>query len=101
MQVIKFSHKYYKMPKVVKIVPTTLMQVLVCDKQHLSTNFLEYDTAYPTEKGMENYELPEGGLLVLILNTGGFVWTTLRRHTQEKERYYRTLQGQEVKIEIG
>lgn len=97
---IKFSHEYYKMPA--NLNTARLLQVIIVEKSELSKEFIEYDTAYPLDKrvpweGNGHYELPEGRMLLLLLQSG-WLWTTLRRWTPEKERYYKELTGQEIEI---
>ena len=104
--VIKFSHKYLKMPFFVEDddKETILIQIFVCEKKDLSEDFIDYDTEYNDENGeFKNYLLPEGKLIVLVLHTEGMhgFWTTLRRATPDKERYYRSLIGSRVKIIIN
>lgn len=99
MNTIKFSHRYTKMPADTS--RTRLLQVFVCDRKDLGELFVNYDTAY--SEG--SYELPKGKLIVLVLQSFngrffGDLWTTIRRFIPYKEKYYRSLLGQEVKIEI-
>ena len=108
MHKIKFSHDYYKFPSAKNI--SLLSQVVITDKSELSDSFIEYDTLFrnwtknpktPLPDGM--YELPKGKLILLLLiaNEGkGWLWTTIRRWTPEKEKYYRSIQGQNVEIVI-
>jgi len=97
---IKFSHRYYKMPVCVK--NTYLLEVLTADRKDLILGFIIYDTEYP--KG--HYELPKGKLLVLLLLTPikagkeNYLWTTIRRWTPEKEKYYKSLRGSQVEVVI-
>jgi hypothetical protein len=104
MKQIKFSHKYYKLP--MNVGTATLLQVLTINKEDLSPEFVEYDTSYPangkySEEGTpdKHYPLPNGKLLLLILQTG-WIWTTIRRWTPEKERYYRGSIGETFNIAI-
>jgi hypothetical protein len=103
MNSIKFSHRYFKMPPA-HMKTARLLQVLIADKKELSPEFVEYDTAYKEiecnpEEETKHYPLPDGKLIILLLQTG-WVWTTIRRWTPAKESYYRSLQGQELKIEM-
>lgn len=115
MNNIKFSHSYEKMPEKIKDedTETILLEVLNTDKKELSDNFIRYDTGYfeeeffnEEESSFKQYPLPPGKLLVLILLSycGEFthpvLWTTVRRWTTEKEKYYRSIRGEEVKIII-
>lgn len=103
MNKIKFSHDYEKKPLYTD--NTTLLEVFtVADKKDLSKQFLLYDTKYKGEDG--GYILPDGKLLILLLHSFNYdscaweLWTTCRRWTAKKERYYRSLRGQTVLIEI-
>ncbi len=104
---IKFSHRYMKMPDLEKTI-TFLLEVVTIDQKELSSDFVDYDTSYFEGMGRElikrNFSLPKGKVLILILNSPysfkANLWTTIRRYTPEKERYYKGLRGQEVKIVI-
>lgn len=109
MPTIKFSHEYDKLP--IADLSACLLDVLVIDRKELHESFIEYDTRYlewvyvghiriPKVK---NYPLPSGKVLVLLLLSKNQkrLFTTIRRWTPEKEKYYRNLRGQEVKIEIA
>jgi hypothetical protein len=90
----------------------TLLEVLfVGSKEELSKEFINYDTEYHQwnhfEKRIDinHFPLPKGALIVLILmiNKPGanpFLFTTIQRHTPEKEKYYRELRGQTVDIKF-
>ena len=93
MRKIKFSHEYAKMPEGFE--RSTLMEVLIADRSDLCPEFIEYDTAIIAAG---NYPLPRGKLLVLLLQTDTTLelWTTIRRWTAEKEKYYRSLRGEFV-----
>ena len=97
MRKIKFSHEYMKMPEGFE--QSALLEVLVADRSDLCPEFVEFDTAI-CDAG--NYPLPRGKLLVLLLQTEETLelWTTIRRYTPEKERYYRGLRGEYVACEI-
>lgn len=108
MKTIKFSHEYKKIPRSEEPRDTFLLEVLTVDKKDLGKDFIEYDTTYYERMGDElikkNYPLPKGKVLVLLLNSPyafqAHLWTTVRRHTPEKEAYYRGLRGQKVHIDI-
>ena len=101
MNKIKFSHLYTKMP--FDREKTQLLEVLIADKKELSKEFIRYDTHID---GGREYNLPEGKLIVLLLfslqedSMAWELWTTVRRRTPEKEKYYRSLRGQNVEIVI-
>lgn len=103
MRTIKFSHKYYKMPK--DISDTTLYQVFVVKDTELSNVFRGYDTTYENRFGdAREYPIPDGLVLVLLFSSlsdyRDFLWTTILRWTEKKEKLYRSLMGEDVKIEI-
>jgi hypothetical protein len=102
MRTIKFSHKYYKMPE--DVTNASLIQVFLCDRKDLSSDFIAYDTGYENEYGDYNeYNLPKGKVMVLLLrsNTGKErLWTTIRRWTPRKEEYYKSMVGEEFEISI-
>ena len=106
MSEIKFSHEYDKMPPYPWVgSKTTLLEVLRAYKEDLSPEFILYDTAYQENKEMKYYPLPDGPLIILILQTEycaepAFVWTTIRRWTKEKEAYYRAQRGMEFDITV-
>lgn len=82
--VIKFSHKYNKMPEGFE--HSKLLDVLLVPIQELSKQFLEYDTTY--EGG--NYPLPKKGMFMILLlqSEKAHLWTTIRRSTKWKLAYY-------------
>lgn len=93
--IIKFSHLYDKMP--IDPSPSTLLEVFVVNND-LSDGFVNYDTQM---SGGGKYRLPNGQKLVLLLqNRDGVLWTTIRRHTSCKERYYREIRGSIVNIVV-
>jgi hypothetical protein len=98
MKTIKFSHHYCKMPTA--ITESVLLEVLEVQLADLSQVFLNYDTT--TSKGFQ-YHLPKTGMYLLLLlydEKGCELWTTLRRATPEKRKYYRDAIGETFKIEI-
>ena len=99
MQTIHFSHKYIKTRNTVNGFKDTaiLLEIFLTTKAELSPDFIIYDTTIITG---EQYSLPTGKLIVLLLQSYGEVWTTCRRWTAEKEAYYRALRGQQVRIKV-
>jgi len=102
MNKIKFSHKYYKFPSAYQ--KSQLTQVIVIEESEISQTFRMYDTSFRDGIGKEGmYPLPRGKLILIILvaNEGkGWLWTTIRRWTPEKDRYYRGLVGHVVECEV-
>lgn len=93
--IIKFSHLYDKMP--IDPSPSTLLEVFVVNDD-LSDGFVNYDTRI---SGGGKYRLPNGQKLVLLLqNRDGVLWTTIRRCTSCKLRYYRGIRGADVNIVV-
>lgn len=95
VKAIKFSHYYEKFPAV--LTPTFLKGIRIKHYNDLTEEFIQKDTAI---KGGGNYPLPKTKLMILDLWTEGEYWTTVRRWTPDKEKYYRSLIGQEVKIVV-
>jgi hypothetical protein len=100
MQTIKFSHVYKKMPEHVTYLQTYVTEVLATHYDDLSEEFIRLDTEYAGGY----YDLPKTKLLIIELWSdtinGGHRWQTVRPWTKQKEEYYRSLRGQQVKIEI-
>jgi len=91
MTQIKFSHIYNKLLDSHDDVigKATLLQVIPIKLEDLSADFIDYDTDYGT------YQLPvKGEYMMLIFLKPSFgcpnlnLFTTLRRWTPEKYRYY-------------
>lgn len=100
MNKIKFSHKYFKMPKPIasrSCNSAMLLAVLNTTKDQLKEEFIHYDTLAVTG---DKYELPEGRLMVLLLLSSE-LWTTVRRWSPEKEKYYKSKIGEIFEIEIS
>lgn len=92
---IKFSHNYKKLRGLKNGDKVKLLQVIDVKLEHLSNSFLMYDTG-----GV--YKLPKrGNYLMLIFEKGlGDIFTTLRRWTDTKAKYYRTMEGRFLEILI-
>lgn len=102
---IRFSHEYLKMPTINEMPPkrALLLDCIQVEKDRLSKEFTEYDTAYLDleQQDIQYYKLPAGRLILLLLKSGDHLWTTIRRFTEEKWGYYRSNIGQEFEIVIG
>jgi len=102
---VKFSHEYRKFPPGLNDGDTILLEVLNTIKAELSERFLVYDTEFEDGEG-GYYELPDGPLIVLLLLTRfspprkPVLWTTVRRSGESKNKYYCSLRGKTVPIEI-
>ncbi len=92
---IKFSHNY---PKLHAQKTATLMAVYFRNRDVLTDKFIEYDTAF--DGG--HYPLPDNHYLVLVfLGDEMIPFTTVRRWTEEKEKYYRDAIGCTFEIDNG
>lgn len=99
---IKFSHEYYKLPT------SKCATLIICkeiDLESQTEHFKNYDTAFGSEPELYeplHYPLPKKGnylLLAFISDTGAF-FTTLRRATPQKTKYYESLVGREFEVVI-
>ena len=99
MRTIRFSHVYDKFPVGHEV--SKLLEIFVADSKDLHDGFVEYDTAFG-EDG-ENYLLPRGKLIVMLLQTRDdkALWTTMRRCTPSKLKYYSGLRGSYVKCVVN
>jgi lipopolysaccharide biosynthesis glycosyltransferase len=94
---IKFSHRYTKMPDRDRSI---LLQVFKTHYRDLSNVFIAYDTEI--RNSHDYHPLPKTDLIVLFLIADdGKTWTTICRWIPQKEKCYRSITGQEVKIEIA
>lgn len=97
MATIKFSHRYTKLPP--RPDPSYLLEVFVVDRSDLHSSFIDYDT-HIVDGG--NFKIPIGKVLVLLLQSeSGAIWTTIRRFTDDKYEYYKSLRGRSVHIDIA
>lgn len=82
---IKFSHKYVKFPKL--YTPSQLIEIFKVHFRDLHNEFLNYDTKTLIDGAY--YKLPDDYLIVLILLAdNNRLWTTIRRYTEVKYKYY-------------
>ena len=100
--VIKFLHKYVKMPPDVESLDTYIKRIVVTQYSALTPDQIEKDTALV---GGGHYELPRDWLIKIELYSdtpgGAFEWATMRRFTEYKFDYYKSLEGKQVIIKIG
>lgn len=96
---IKFSHDY---PKLHGQKKATLLAVLKGESIKLDSDFIKYDTSFIREDGTQAcYDLPAGLVLVLFFIGDKLIpFTTVRRWTEEKEKYYRANIGKNFEINI-
>ncbi len=84
MITINFSHRYKKLNVLDETETAVLLQVFETDFSNLSSSFISYDT----DDGL--YKLPKKGMcLVLLFQGKKGIFTTVRRSTEEKARYYK------------
>jgi hypothetical protein len=102
MRTIRFSYPdYEKFQKIHKRPPftATLLQVFLLQNDDVSEWFREYDTKYYTEKGADYYPLQGSrSWIVLLFETDGLLFTTMRSATTSKLQYYKDSQGEEFEI---
>jgi len=111
MKQIKFSHFYLKFgDKITNGSEVILVGVQRVFLQNLTKQFLDTDTAYLKKDGtIGYYELPKTGeYLHLTFRTEGkgeyaIMWefSTLRRLTPEKGKYYSAALGETFKVAIN
>jgi len=101
MKTIKFSHYYKKLYCRAGINPeefARLLAVIPVNLEDLHPAFFLYDT------DMGKYSLPKKGKYLLLLfdkhPPGYNLFTTLRRSTPTKEKYYRKSIGETFEVEI-
>lgn len=86
---IKFSHKY---PKLHNQTSARLVHIITRDRSELPDTFVEYDTVYNFGElydDTDHYPLPNGKYMILVFVGNEFIpFTTVRRWTEEKFRYY-------------
>lgn len=101
MAKIKFSHNYLKMP--IQTECAKLLQIFIVDKNELSRTFIKYDTQYMENGCPKEYPLPNGKLIVLLFDDedNNCIFTTIRRWTQQKEEYYRSLIDKYLDVEVS
>lgn len=96
MAKIKFSHEYKKMRKQTQ--NAELIALRLAEYQVLTPELIKYDTE--TIEG-KFYELPKTKLIKLFFDGDkGIPYCTLRRYTPEKWKYYESLIGKVLVLEI-
>ena len=97
--IIKFSHRYDKLPDKVECYTTWLVWVETIDSKDISTYFKYHDTLYLDDLGQQSYPLPEGKCLLLIFVThSSKFFPTIRRWTPRKEAYYKSNINQNFQV---
>ncbi len=78
--------------------PTYIHNVTKIHYNDLTEEEIEKDTAI-SDGG--NYNLPQMWLIKIELWTQGQAWSTMRPFNPEKMKYYQSLIGFEIKVEIN
>jgi len=94
--IIKFSRKF---AKIRGVTDAKLIDVAVVQLENLSLEFIKYDT----DGGMYDRLPKRGEYLMLIFSKGDSrenIFTTLRRATDEKRRYYRNQIGRQFVVVV-
>lgn len=96
---IKFSHNY---PKLHGQQTARLLDVEIKDRRAMQQKFIEYDTRYHDDGGLQGYyPLSPGKHLILVFfGDAGIPFTTVRSWTAGKESYYRELIGKLFSVVI-
>ena len=111
MPTIKFTHAgYRKLYNPVSDTPVKtarLLDVVDFELSSMSEPMRDYDTTYETDDQDGKYPLAQHGLALLLIfqkPTQGMkafnVFTTIRRYTGEKQRYYRSMIGKVFDVVI-
>ena len=100
MRTIRFSHRYEKMP--IEIKTAVLLGVEAWDVEKLPASFKDYDAEYEGEGATLYYHLPEKGKVIVLFLWGEHtLFTTIRRWSPSKEKYYRDLVGCDFLIDLA
>jgi hypothetical protein len=93
MNQILFSHNYPKLWTQTKAILVDIRYIV--NPNAMNDKLKEYDTFWKEEDGTCGYyELPKGLLLQLFfIGNDNIPFSTMRRHTPEKEMYYRRMIG--------
>lgn len=102
---IAFSHHY---PKLHNQVRARLLKVAVVDVEKLDPAFVHYDTVYIERDGLfpqieKHYPLPASGKVIVLFFVGNLLipFSTVRRWTPEKERWYTGMTNMVFEVKIG
>ena len=94
-KILKFSYEdYFKFGNLPLPMDLKLLQCFRCHHNDLSDEFIDYDTRH----GNGNYKLPNTELIVLVLWVVPFLMITCRRYTPRKFDYYKSLEGETLKL---
>ena len=93
---IKFSHRY---PKLHDQKSARLVHIHLVSRSDMCADFIEYDTIFRNGNDIDHYPLPSGKYMVLVFLGDKLIpFTTARRHTEEKFRYYQDAIGRDFEI---
>jgi len=102
MNKIKFSDDYEKLPKIWQNTKATLLSIVApIDIEELKNTlpaFITYDTKYRLTDGVYDLNFKTGIILILIHHNTGIPFTTIRRYTTQKYRYYHDQIGETFQI---
>jgi len=102
MNKIKFSHMYKKLEGIEKNKPVALIDVMSISLCRLSKYFIEYDTSFMDDDVWDNYPLKDGTyLLLFFMDKNWKLFTTIRRETPSKKKYYVDNIGCEFELVIN
>ena len=103
--VINFSHHY---PKLHAQERARLIRVVISDVKALPRSFVHYDTVYLDRDGLfpqteKYYALPESGNVLILYFVGNQLipFSTVRRWTAEKERWYTGMINMIFEVAVG
>lgn len=93
---IFFSHDYEKLPKLWENSDAILISVCEIDKNILDNNpsFKDYDTKFRDLEGQYILNFQLGITLLFYHPESNMVFTTIRKYSNEKFRYYYDLIGE-------
>ena len=101
---ITFSHKTYdKLKEIETKKPVTLLEVFNKTTSYMSDAFKNYDTTYRDKSGRKKqFKLHNGMNIILLLqDSNGTIFTTVRSYTVKKFNYYMYMRGKEFKLTIS
>lgn len=99
MKEIKFSHDYEKLPLNWEGTIATLVDVIREDLRAIreaAPCFIEWDTKYRNEEGSYNLDFDDAIILRFETDTASF--TTIRKYTLDKWKYYYMSKGEKFKM---
>lgn len=100
MNEISFDNSYFKFPYgLLSGDEVRLLEVLTARSVDLHQSFLDYDTTTADNTKYQIHDDEDVLVLLFIFKTELF--TTIRKYTEEKERYYRSLRGSYMKVLIN